>query len=240
MAVRSARTEPPNAATVIKGSGGITMKTNINRRSFLKGAAMTGAAALAAWAWPAARPRRKASRLRKPAARVRHLRCDGSVHPVVLSPPTQWTSRRSSRRLRRCGRRGHGPGRHLRRRAALEEGAECDLPREGRRVPPALPPDHGHQFQNRQRAGRGVLRRATRRILRQVVADGRGRGNYQPAQAHGVPLRRGLRLVPGEVPQLHGARRPADGWGDRSRLRSHSEHLHRRFGRARRPPLPTT
>lgn len=156
------------------------MKTNINRRSFLKGRCHDRRRRPGRRAWPAARPRTQSESLAETGgSEFGTFDADGVYTPSFLIAPDPVDESTLVETVEAdvvvvgmglagiCAARRRSGG-----------GRECDLPREGRRVPPALPPDHGHQFQNRQRAGRGVLRRATRPHFAPGSGRRRGRGNY--------------------------------------------------------------
>lgn len=179
MAVRSARTEPPDAATVIKGSGGITMKTNINRRSFLKGAAMTGAAALAVGMAGCAPKTQSESLAETGGSEFGTFDADGVYTPSFLIAPDPVDESTLVEIVEAdVVVVGMGLAGICAARAALEEGASVICLEKGAEyhlhshqitaINSKIAKEQGVEFSDEQ----------LDRILRQVVADGRGRGNY--------------------------------------------------------------
>ena len=155
------------------------MKTNINRRSFLKGAAMTGAAALAAGMAGCAPKTQSESLAETGGSEFGTFDADGVYTPsCFLAPHPLDESTHGGTGVGEVVVVGMGLAGICAARAALEEGASVICLEKGAEyhlhshqitaINSKIAKEQGVEFSDEQ----------LDRILRQVVADGRGRGNY--------------------------------------------------------------
>ena len=155
------------------------MKTNINRRSFLKGAAMTGAAALAAGMAGCAPKTQSESLAETGGSEFGTFDADGVYTPSFLIAPDPVDESTLVETVEAdVVVVGMGLAGICAARAALEEGASVICLEKGAEyhlhshqitaINSKIAKEQGVEFSDEQ----------LDRILRQVVADGRGRGNY--------------------------------------------------------------
>ena len=155
------------------------MKTNINRRSFLKGAAMTGAAALAAGMAGCAPKTQSESLAETGGSEFGTFDADGVYTPSFLIAPDPVDESTLVETVEAdVVVVGMGLAGICAARAALEEGASVVCLEKGAEyhlhshqitaINSKIAKEQGVEFSDEQ----------LDRILRQVVADGRGRGNY--------------------------------------------------------------